>query len=296
MSLVSPRVRAAWIALGAASILAACSDAPTSAPARRTIGLSGPVRTTTPGTPQTTTVCKVGPAGTYTFTLSSDPDVIKTEGWNGTMLVSNPFTLAAGQCVDVFQGAPAADLVYVKEINLPSGITLDKIVFQLKGGDCASEPEACPQTVTGVPYVHFEVFTNKGYTVTFYNSGNPPPPPPPSGSQGCTPGYWKNHVNRWSLTPYTTGQSFNTIFGVTTDPHRFNPDITLLQALNNGGGGLEALGRHGVAALLSTSAGLNYGMTSAQVIQAVHDAIVSGNYEPTKNLLDGLNNQGCPLN
>ena len=36
--------------------------------------------------------------------------------------MSDPFTVAAGTCVDVFQGAPPADLLFIKEINLPAGI------------------------------------------------------------------------------------------------------------------------------------------------------------------------------
>jgi hypothetical protein len=295
MSRVSPQARIGLIAVAfATSILTACSDSPTGAPQRQ-LGTKGPLRTVLPGTPQTTTVCKVGPAGNYTFVLSSDPTVIKTDGWNGKILVSNPFTVAAGQCLDVYQGADAADGLYVQEINLPSGITLDHIVLQLKGGDCATDLAFCAQTVTGVPYVHFEVFTTKAYTVTFYNVGNPPPPPPPSG-QGCTPGYWKNHLDAWAKTPYKTTQYFNKVFGVSGNANAFSPDITLLAALDNGGGDLSALGRAGTAALLNASYGLNYGMTPAQVITAVKSAIVSGNFEATKTLLDDMNNRGCPLN
>ena len=272
--------------------LVACSDAPTGTGRARPV--AGDLRlTTSPGTPSKTSVCKVGPVGNYTFTASSSPDVIKTDGWNGTLLVSDPFTVAAGTCVDVFQGAPPADLLYIKEINLPAGITLDHINVQVNGGDCATDPFFCPVTFTGTDNVHFDTWDIHSFTVTFYNKGGTTPPPT---GQGCTPGYWKNHTERWPSTGYSTSQDFNTVFGVVGNPNAFNPSLTLLQAAKNGGGGLNALGRHAVAALLSSSVLPNYGLTTTQVIQDVHDAIVSKSYEATKNLLAQLNMQGCPLN
>jgi hypothetical protein len=72
--------------------------------------------------------------------------------------------------------------------------------------------------------------------------------------------------------------------------------MTLLQVLNLGGGGLNALGRAAVAALLSAaSPDVDYDLTVAQVISAFNTAYASGVYEPTKDRLDALNNQGCPL-
>ena len=284
--------RTSRLLLAAAALaLVACSDAPTGT--GRTGLRPGDLRaTTSPGTPSKTAVCKVGPAGNYTFTVSSSPDVIKTDGWNGTLLVSNPFTVAAGTCVDVFQGAPPADLLYVREINLPAGISIDKIDLQVNGGDCLTDPFFCPITFTGTDNVHFETWDIHSFTVTFYNKGTTPPPT----GQGCTPGYWKNHTERWPSTGYKTTDDFNTVFGVVGNPRAFNPSLTLLKAAQNGGGGLNALGRHAVAALLSSSVLPNYGLTKTQVIQIVHDAIVSGSYEPTKNVLAQLNMQGCPLN
>jgi len=104
------------------------------------------------------------------------------------------------------------------------------------------------------------------------------------GGEGCTPGYWKNHLGAWGPTGYSTGDKFDTVFGVSM----FGPNITLLQALNQGGGGIYALGRHGVAALLSAAhPGVDYPLTIAEVITAVQ----SGN----KDLLERSNELGCPL-
>ena len=62
--------------------------------------------------------------------------------------------------------------------------------------------------------------------------------------EGCTPGYWKNtrmHYCEWDATPYGPDDDFDATFGT----NYFNPDRTLLEALNAGGGGYDALGRHG---------------------------------------------------
>lgn len=114
---------------------------------------------------------------------------------------------------------------------------------------------------------------------------------PPQQFEGCTPGYWKNHTSAWQ--GYTTGQDFDTIFGV----NAFHPNITLLAALRQGGGGVKALGRHATAALLSAAhGGVYYPMTPDEVIDLVQDALApGGDIEGTKNLFDAANNAFCPL-
>jgi hypothetical protein len=73
--------------------------------------------------------------------------------------------------------------------------------------------------------------------------------------------------------------------------------MTLVQVLSNGGGGLDALGRHAVAALLNSAPGApNYPMTTSQVIAAFNAAYASGNYETQKNIFERYNELGCPLN
>jgi hypothetical protein len=112
-------------------------------------------------------------------------------------------------------------------------------------------------------------------------------------TNGCTPGFWKNHTSHWPAT-YQAGDSFNTTFSVTA----FNPDRTLLEAANSGGGGAEALGRHAVAALLNSAAlgASNYGLSESQVKTMVQDAFApGGDIEGTKNQLELLNEASCPL-
>jgi len=282
------------LAIAAAAVLAACSDAPVD-PASRP---SAPSLHVAPlDTAYTTTVCKVGPAGTFEFTSSVWPDrVVPPTGLSGTSLVPVPFNLSAGQCVDIFRGGPSLDGLYVSEVNLPAGTSLEKIVVQLKGGDCAVLEEFCPITYTGVNQAYVEVFEGKGYVITFYNTGAetpPPPPPPPVGGQGCTPGFWKNSVGSWGPTGFAPANDFDMVFGV----NAFNPNITLLSALGANGGGVKALARHATAALLNAShPGVSSDLTTAQVISMVQAALApGGDIEGTKNKLAAFNEQGCPL-
>jgi hypothetical protein len=272
----------------AAGALAACSDGP-AAPAARPVGPS--LHVAPLDTPYTTTVCKVGPSGTFQFTVSGWPDRVDNEGLSGTVLVPVPFNVSSGQCVDVFRGGELMDAIHVSEVNLPAGVTLEKIVVQLKGGDCAVLDEFCPITYTNQSQVSLEVFMGKGYTVTFYNKGETPPPPPPTGGQGCTPGFWKNSTGSW--VGYSPNQDFDAVFGV----NAFNPDRTLLAALGSNGGGVNALARHATAALLNASnAGVQYDLTSTQIIAMVKAALApGGDIEATKNKLAAFNEQGCPL-
>ena len=125
----------------------------------------------------------------------------------------------------------------------------------------------------------------------------------PPGGEGCTPGFWKQdqHFDSWAI--YSPTDSFELIFGVDitlgsgkpNDPFITNP--TLLQALNAGGGGDDALARHAVAALLNAaSPDVDFDFTTAEVIDLVQDAFASGDFETAKNLLAAANEAGCPLN
>lgn len=107
--------------------------------------------------------------------------------------------------------------------------------------------------------------------------------------QGCSPGYWKNHTGSWS--GYSPGALFNTVFGV-----NYNSSLTLLGALNQGGGGFAALARQASAALLNSAHdNVSYGLTTSQVIALVQQAFATNNPEPAKDQLDQLNNAGCSI-
>ncbi|MBI5041354.1 MAG: DUF4215 domain-containing protein [Gammaproteobacteria bacterium] len=115
-----------------------------------------------------------------------------------------------------------------------------------------------------------------------------------SGDEGCTPGYWKQtqHFDSWSA-PYTPNTQFSAVF------ENAFPGKTLLQVMQNGGGGLNALGRHTVAALLnSASASVDYGQTTDGVIVAFNAAYpgTTTNYNYVKGVFESDNERGCPLN
>ena len=117
----------------------------------------------------------------------------------------------------------------------------------------------------------------------------------PAPPEGCTPGFWKQPQHFDSWVGFTPNQSFDTVFGVDVTIGGFT-NATLLQALNAGGGGINALARHAVAALLnSTNPDVDFAYTTAEVIDLVQDAIASGDYETAKNLLAAANEAGCPL-
>jgi hypothetical protein len=117
------------------------------------------------------------------------------------------------------------------------------------------------------------------------------------GGEGCTPGYWRNHPLAWGDTGYAPGDDFDAVFGVDA----FDPDLTLMNALRLGGGGLNKLARMGVAALLNASDGplngdVHFALAKQEVLDLVYDAITSGQYEPLATQLDTYNNGGCPQN
>jgi uncharacterized repeat protein (TIGR01451 family) len=115
----------------------------------------------------------------------------------------------------------------------------------------------------------------------------------PPGGEGCTPGFWKQDQHFDSWVGFAPTDSFEAVFGVSVPG-----SPTLLDALNSGGGGINALMRHAVAALLNASSpDVDSDFTTAQVIALVQAALgPGGDIEGTKNLLAASNEAGCPLN
>lgn len=112
------------------------------------------------------------------------------------------------------------------------------------------------------------------------------------GFQGCTPGYWKQAQHADSWVGYGPDDFYDDVFGVDS-----SFDGTLLEALQRGGGGEAALGRHAVAALLdAANPDVNYLYSEADVISMVQSAYASGEFEAVKNVLAEQNELGCSLN
>lgn len=114
---------------------------------------------------------------------------------------------------------------------------------------------------------------------------------PPPDSQGCTPGYWRNHYASWPA-PYSPATLFNAAFVIPANwyaPGYFSDGYTLSQAIWQGGGDLNRLARHGTAALLSAASPyVNYPYTVPEVISMVQ----AGFIDP----LAQANESYCPLN
>jgi hypothetical protein len=202
---------------------------------------------------------------------------------------------------------------------------VDSTPFSLVvGGDCAKFPSigAGPHTVTeagqnGVvvsnitvnPQVRLDSFDlaartvtaeavdmDPATTITFYNKEQ-------TGTQGCTPGFYKNPIHFGFWVGYSPTQKVSTLVPGAV-PSLLT--LTLAEALDGGGGsglaGKETiLIRAAVAALLNASNGnVSYAFTTATILSSVNAAINSGNLTTIGNLatqLDNVNNGtgGCPL-
>jgi hypothetical protein len=121
---------------------------------------------------------------------------------------------------------------------------------------------------------------------------NTPTNTPTPVGEGCTPGYWKQpqHFDSWTA-PYDPTDLFSDHF------EDAFPGLTLLEVLQQGGGGLNALGRHTVAALLNAaSPDVSSVFTTADVINMFNAVFPGGDYEALKNIFAAQNEIGCPLN
>lgn len=155
-----------------------------------------------------------------------------------------------------------------------------------------------------ITFRHSQVSINNTAESVGYKAGlcvRVTPPPPPTGNQGCTPGYWKNHLGSW--VGYSPSQTVEDVFDV---PDSYGFDATPLSGALDGGGGPSATGgarillRAAVAALLNAAnPGVAYPNTTATIIAEVNAALASGNRDAMLSLAalyDFTNNFGCPLN
>lgn len=121
---------------------------------------------------------------------------------------------------------------------------------------------------------------------------------PIGGQEGCTPGYWKNSPGCWEC--FAPSALFDDVFSVDVELRtggkktNTTDDPTLMQALNANGGGINALARHAVAALLNAcDADINYPMSVDQVIAAVQAEVPDGDIQGLKNEFAEYNELGC---
>lgn len=121
----------------------------------------------------------------------------------------------------------------------------------------------------------------------------------PVTTQGCSPGYWKNHPDAWADTGFSPNQTV-ALAGFTNTGRQ---SLSLIDALSLKGGSTiqgakDILLRAAVAALLNAAdPSLNYPRTVAQVLNDVNAAMASGDRTTILTLaseLDADNNLGCP--
>jgi len=207
------------------------------------------------------------PYGIGTLTIC-DNDVNDAATTNGTILLIDvpPFSYN------------------ISEIQAPSGYVFDPSIIKTVNVTCNITPAS----------VNFTNTPCKGEIEIKKSCG-----------QGCTPGYWKNHLEDWPPTGYSPAQNVSSVFNVSSckDIENLAGD-TLLEALEYPGGdgtvgAARILLRAAVAALLNTAhPDVGYLHTEGYVINAVNSALASCDRDTMLSLamqLDKDNNAGCPL-
>jgi len=214
-------------------------------------------------------ICKLypdgenGPEVTFTVDAVYEADGSQLGGYPQDVVLGN------GACAEFIFPDPGKFLVTVTE-HVPAGYAVSFMRTYID--------KVTPPTVTG-PFTDNpttqRVTDDNGILLVYTNAPLP---------EGCTPGYWKNHLSAWAATGYSPTDDFDTIFGV----NFFDPDVDLLTALSTGGGGVYRAGRHGTAALLSAAhPDVDYPYTVAEVIAMVQ----AGNIDALAMANEGF----CPL-
>lgn len=265
----------------AALIAAGCAQSPgaPSAPqqtpvangAQRSIKALGGPGSSTPVVGQIS-VCTTGNvAGSFTIAISST--------LNGNPSFVSPVTVPSGSCIEVATDNSAA--------GSGTFFTVTDTSTGFQSVSAVINPDSPIPFTNGSTALFLNSF--HGYVLTFVDNVVVT-----TGLQGCTPGFWKQpqHVDDWPA-PFKPTDTFDATFGIGTN--WFPSTFTLEDALSNGGGGFNALGRQAVAALLSAKSGF-YPLTVAQVIAKVQAAYANASIiESTQNELAADNNLGCPL-
>jgi hypothetical protein len=122
---------------------------------------------------------------------------------------------------------------------------------------------------------------------------------PPAG-KGCTPGFWKNNADKKGASQWPDGFEPTDLVGdLFEDAPASVAGLTLLEGLQEGGGGVDALTRHAIAAVLNAAhPDVGSPLTVAAIVEAVNAAFASedaAQIEDLKDMLAGFNEAGCPI-
>jgi len=167
--------------------------------------------------------------GSITVVKEAVPQTPESFGFTGDL---GGFSLVDNGGVNYlnFTGIVPGTYHVSESMPLPLDYFLNDITFAGDNGNSS----AAGATATIV------VDPGENIIVTFYNAVP---------SEGCTPGYWKNHPDLWPA-PWTPESLFSDAFGI--DPCiPGGAGMTLMEALNLQGGGKKALTRHAAAAFLN---------------------------------------------
>jgi hypothetical protein len=189
----------------------------------------------------------------------------------------------------LFTGLCAGDyVVKVDETTLPEGLIPCPCNV---GDDDTIDNDCSPAMVTLVSDDAEDLTIDFGYCDE------------PTGDEGCTPGYWKNHVVAWEYTEFTPDQTVESVFAAASAYDEIAPR-TLMEALRfHGGSGVEGgariLLRAAVASVLNAShPDVDHPDTVDGIVDDVNAALASGDRHEMVTLgswLDDANNLGCPL-
>ena len=202
--------------------------------------------------------------------MDNDPRIVHYSASSGGV--------SATATVDVPNMGPDLAIVELVLNNVPAGTT--EVVASLES----------PHRSTENPHGDSVYWNTVSATVTMQETG----------TEGCTPGYWRQEHHFDSWITYTPSQLFSAAFDrvitVGTGGRTTKTNPTLLEAVWATGGGVSALARHATAALLNAaSADVDYPYTAAEVIAMVQAAIDSGDYDSAKDSLATANELGCDL-
>lgn len=186
-------------------------------------------------------------------------------------------TLSGGECAVVaIGGALNHDHLVTVTENVPAGFIATHYELEYDQGVITQYPVQIDRVTTGAMH------GDRGWTAIYLNRG----------AQGCSHGYWKvdQHFDSWPA-PYTSLTFFSDVF----DDAFLG--MTLSEVLRLQGGGLNALGREAVAALLNAGSGF-YWYGTAEVINMFNARYpgTKSEYSALKDDFEAKNITGCPLN
>ena len=124
----------------------------------------------------------------------------------------------------------------------------------------------------------------EGYEASLEDEGSNDGIDSDGNDEGCTPGFWRNHLEHWDATPYSPDDLVNDTFGCDL----VDDDDTTLGEVIDAPQTYGALAFHAVAALLNaTHPDVDFGLDTGDVLDLACDGDKGG--------LASENEEGCPL-